>query len=465
MIPERTSKLGKFLKNFIRILVIGLLLVGALMLAAVLLVPRDKIREMVIEKVEQATGGEVSLGDASLTFFPPLGLKLSDGHVQGTGQALALATGTANNLGDFTINLENLEVRLSVLPLLKRAIVVDAIKLEGPKISFQQGRDELFVEDFSLKIRDLHLPIRENQVADSAKSADDPTIKRSPSEQIPVGLDMVLEFQAGGITFQQNLFQDVVVTGQMADKVLTLDTITANRAGGALAGEIIVDWATDPWGQMDFQMTASDVPSGKLFSPWVEGLQQRLDCNLAGGIAGRCNLKDSETILGTLDAVGAFHSGEGNIYASDLLQDVSKYLGQRQDLKDIKFHAFAHNFSVEKGRYLIRELVIDGLDTDWTCKGWIGLKGTMDVGIRVKLPPGFSPDLGQWSFLVESLRDSKGRVPLAFKLQGRTSRPKVVMDFSAFGEMQKEAEVSAQQVVESTAKKGLSEILDKWKTR
>jgi hypothetical protein len=88
---------------------------------------------------------------------------------------------------------------------------------------------------------------------------------------------------------------------------------------------------------------------------------------------------------------------------------------------------------VEQERYVTETLEIDGHDTDWQADGWLGFEGGIGLNVGVRLPEGFTPDLGGMSFLAETLRDPEGRVNLGLKLSGRAAAPTIGLDFRRLG--------------------------------
>jgi len=163
-------------------------------------------------------------------------------------------------------------------------------------------------------------------------------------------------------------------------------------------------------------------------------------------------------VLATLDLTGNAAMGEGLLRAGDWLAGVAPYLGERQDLKDVRFDGLDHAYRLENGRYLVQDLRIEGQDTKWQGNGWVGLDGTLDLTLQVKLPVGFTPDLGQWSFLADTLRDEEGRVQLDLRLTGQSARPAVGVDLTRL-------KAGASEDGGEALKKGLGGLLDKWKTK
>jgi len=431
-----------------------LILIPALLLAVgALLLPKDKVKTQMAERLAAATGAEVVLGDPSLKLWPRLAVRLDGGTITGTGSALAAATGSDNKLRDYRIQLDEFDVQVEIRPLLRKQIEVGSVAVAGPSLQISWDGGELLAEGFSLQITDLTLPMAAVEAAGKTEAG-----ATAPGEMIPPDLALAFAGQVVQLTTQGFAYRDVRFQGDLDARVLTLASLQASRSTGLITGSGEIDYERDPWGELDFEAKAAAVPAGSLLEPWVPDLARRLTGDLDLEVSGTCNLKDQETVLSSLSLNGQLSCGEGVLAAADWLRDVSPYLGKRQDLKNIRFRSLAHSFRIDEGRYLLENLAIRGYDTDWQGQGWIGLDGTLDAALHVKLPAGFTPDLGQWTFLADTLRDPEGRVNLALHLSGRTARPQVGLDL---GDLPDKASTGATDAV----KKGLGGLLDKWKTR
>ncbi|MEW5757169.1 MAG: AsmA family protein [Pseudomonadota bacterium] len=116
--------------KFIRILLMALGLLVALVLATVVAVivfvdPND-YREQIGERVHDATGRTLAIGNIDLSLFPWVGLELRD-----------VALGNAQGFdGDFA-RLENVNVKVKLLPLLRQEVEVSTLVLQGMKLNLQ----------------------------------------------------------------------------------------------------------------------------------------------------------------------------------------------------------------------------------------------------------------------------------------------------------------------------------------
>ncbi len=429
--------------------VLLLLLLVVLLLAVPLLIPVEAFRTRAVDAVVAATGAEVELGEAKLTILPRLALSLRAGSIAGSGEALRAAQGDDYGLVSYAAELERIEVRINLLPLLQRRLAVREVQVTGPRLQVITVDGAHEAADFRLRVRDLSLTL--------AAPADGPT-DGPPGDLIPADLSARAELTAGRLTLGGTVCTDVMAEAVLAGRVIELPRIEAGLAGGRLSAQATVDYAADPWGRLAFACEVTDAASAALLEPWVPDLAGRLDCRLGAAVSGTCSLKDAEAVRASLSLEGAVAAGEGMLRAGDWLRDVSPYLGRRQDLKDVRFTGLTHEFALRDGRYLVQDLVIEGPDTRWQGVGWVGLDGTLDLALQVKLPPGFTPDLGAWSFVAETLRDEQGRVQLDLLLSGRSERPSVGLDLARL-------KAGAADGGADAVQKGVGALLDKWKTK
>lgn len=439
-------------RTFRRLMVLPAVLLGllvVLLLAAPPLVSGDAFRERAVQAVAAATGADVELGEATLTVLPRLAVTLRTGRIAGTGPALRMAHGDDYGIVSYRADLDRVEVRVGLLPLLRRRLEVREVQLNGPRLEIVTGEGRTEAVDFRFVVRDLSMTM----VEPAAGAASGP-----PGALIPADLACRAQVLMGRLTMDEVALDDLEAEAALAARVIEVRRITAGLAGGRLSGHATLDYAVDPWGRLAFACDVVEASSGALLEPWVPDLGRRLDCRLTAAGSGTCSLKDADTALSSLDLRGTARAGDGILRAGDWLRDVSPYLGRRQDLKDVRFTGLTHAFNLRDGRYLVEDLVMEGPDTRWQGAGWVGLDGTLDLALHVKLPAGFTPDLGAWSFVAESLRDEQGRVQLDLRLSGRTERPSVGLDLGQF-------KAGASEQGADAVKKGVGALLDKWKTR
>lgn len=105
------------------------LAVGALVVALPRLASSDAVRARIAEAAREATGREVTFAALSFGLFPPR-LVVTQPSVAGAAPGAPAA-----------LEAERIDLRLSLLPLLARAVVVDSVVLEGVRLRLVRTRD------------------------------------------------------------------------------------------------------------------------------------------------------------------------------------------------------------------------------------------------------------------------------------------------------------------------------------
>lgn len=165
--------------------VLLVLLIGAIA-GALLLVDTRAIQDTIAEQVEQRTGRALDFeGELSLSFFPWLGFELGETR-------LANAEGFEDD-GPFA-RIGTTELRLEVLPLLRRQVVVDTIRLHGLQLNLGVA------EDGRGNWADIEAALAAAEADTEAGAPDDePDEPSEPSaETADEPLDLPFDFRVGG---------------------------------------------------------------------------------------------------------------------------------------------------------------------------------------------------------------------------------------------------------------------------
>jgi uncharacterized protein involved in outer membrane biogenesis len=414
-----------------------------------LVISGDAVRERAVQALEEATGADIALGSARLAVLPRLAVRLEDGRISGDGAGLRRVRGDDFGIASYEIVLSEARAAVSLWALLRREVEVGEVTVAGPSLVLVREGKRLEVTDWRATIRDLSV---------SAEAPAPVAADAAPGEKIPADLALTALAEAARVDWEGLVLDGVAARGRLKGRVLAIDSLEAGLGGGGISGTATVDYAADPWGRLAFDAQAAAVPAAALLGPFSGDLARRLEGDLTASAKGGCALRDPAAVRASLDLAGRVTSGPGVLHAADWLRDVSPYLGRRQDLKDIRFTTLEHDFRVENGRWLVDGLVLDGGETRWQADGSVALDGILDLAVQVKLPPGFTPDLGTWSFLAETLREDDGRVRLDLTLSGPAARPAVGLDLS-------ELKAGAADKGGEAVQKAVGSLLDKWKSK
>jgi AsmA protein len=139
----------------------------------------NNYKPQIIEQVEKATGRDFSIdGDIKLSVFPWVGLKVED-------VALGNEKGFSEN--QFAA-IKQLDVKVNVLPLLKKEVQINIIRLHGLKVSLEVAEDKSNNWSGLSQAGQADKATADEQAADVAteESAIDEGQKASPLESLKV---------------------------------------------------------------------------------------------------------------------------------------------------------------------------------------------------------------------------------------------------------------------------------------
>jgi hypothetical protein len=274
-------------------------------------------------------------------------------------------------------------------------------------------------------------------------------------ELIPVDLAVDLDARLDRLVFLKAVYTQVEAGGTLRERVIDVPRLSARLDRGRIDGSARIDYASDPYGKATWEAQVQDAPASALLSPYAPDLAGLWSGALRADLAGACSLADAEAIRNSLTLEGDVAGTDGSIDLRQSLGDVSQYLGSRQDLLRVVYDGIDQHLKIREGKVIIEGLRVDGKQTDWRGDGWISLDGRIEMGLNVKLPAGFTPDLGDLSFVAEALRGDDGRIALDLLLTGPSARPKVSLDIDPTELMKN------QNLLEEGVKKGLGGLLDR----
>ncbi len=251
-------------------------------------------------------------------------------------------------------------------------------------------------------------------------------------------VDIIVEFYDMTLTC-------TVVTDQVA---LDVDDAKLHIGDGVLAGQMSCKDITAKQPLFRFDMVGEKIPVDKVALD--EYLSGKIDCSVEGDF----EVLAGEVLPNSITADGDITVSNGIVSATELLSGIKPYLGDRDDLLEIKFDDFSHHMTLNNGRYSVGELKLEGRDTDWTGSGTVSLAGKVNFLLETRLPAGFTPDLGNMTFMADLLRDDDSRISIPLRVQGKLPKPAVKLDLT-----------QQQGTIEENIESGIKGFLDKLKSR
>ena len=124
------------MKKFVKVFAIVVGIVVVLLVAAAVIVPLvvdpNDYKDRIVGLVEEQTGRQMKIqGEIDLSLFPWLGVKI--GAVE-----LGNAAGFENPL---FARMEQLQVRVRILPLLSRRVEADVVRAQGLTVNLERDRE------------------------------------------------------------------------------------------------------------------------------------------------------------------------------------------------------------------------------------------------------------------------------------------------------------------------------------
>lgn len=381
------------------------------------LVPSDRLAARAAEALAAATGARVTVASASATLVGGPGLRL---------RGVTLDARPA-----WQVTLESADVSLAVAPLLRRALVVDRLAGTGPAASaVLAGGRPLALTSFTVEGSGLGLALAPSPDAAGAGAA------------WPADLGGVVKLRAAGLSSGGFELADVAAEVRPEGRRLVVTSVTSHCAGGGLAADGVVDLGAAPvtW---TGALRLTDVEARMLLGEWAPQVAPQLDTRLSGEARGSGVIAGGpaadDAALAALRAEARLDAGPGVIHAGPWLTAAEPYLGDRPDLVDVKLTGGRLAARIADGRCLVDTLALRGPDTDWDLTGALDLVAgpasaggpALDLAVHLRLPPGFTPQLGAMSFFAAALRDAEGRIRLDLRLRGPQDEPDVTLDLAA----------------------------------
>src|SRR5271169_3356877 len=125
--------LNKTAKIWIIILCIPVVLIVAAGIAAKLYFTSERLKALVVPKIEDATHRTVSLGDISLSIFPSLAVSIDDLKISNMA-------GSSFDRDEF-IALDNLKLNVKILELLQSKLEIAYVIVNHPVIYLETSKD------------------------------------------------------------------------------------------------------------------------------------------------------------------------------------------------------------------------------------------------------------------------------------------------------------------------------------
>ncbi|MFW6284420.1 MAG: AsmA family protein [Desulfosalsimonas sp.] len=247
----------------------------------------------------------------------------------------------------------------------------------------------------------------------------------------PLGpFDLPVAVNNGQVDVDKAVYKGLAMTDlklgyRLVENVLTVETLEARLAEGAISGNARVDLGVAGL-SYDSDFSVQEISADALMS----GLYPKAAGTLLGRTSAAINVSGRgtawEQMRDALSGQGQVRISEGKIAGNDFAGGLARTLGAG-DLKSIDFKSFEGDFEIEDGKL---RLVSDfaGKDVKMNPTGTIGLDGALDMNLNLALAPGFSSRLSSDSLVGQLLEDEQGWTSMPVALGGSLGKPRFVLD-------------------------------------
>jgi len=360
------------------------------------------------------------------------------------------------NLADFAPYLEN-QARAAIeglRPVVSGTIDLSSQKIHTEGLEITLGDDVVFVDltvtDFlsrPLKIENrihadnlnidklmaaLQTPLpRQKEKEGRAKPGSSESSKPAPAgKDAPLG-PFDLPVSANGrvdvdkAVYKGLAMKDLKLGYKLVKNVLTVETLDARLAEGAISGNARVDLGVAGL-SYDSDFSVEEISADAL----VSGLYPKAAGTLLGRTSAAVNISGQGTawkqMREALSGQGEIRIFDGKITGREFAGGLASALGAG-DSKSIDFKSFEGDFEIDDGKL---RLVSDfaGKDVKMKPTGTIGLNGALDMNLNLALAPGFSSRLSSDSLVGQLLADEQGWTGMPVALGGSLGKPRFVLD-------------------------------------
>ena len=275
----------------------------------------------------------------------------------------------------------------------------------------------------------------------------------------PAELDARIDLSAETVKTSGYTLRDLGARATVVEQQLDVSDIRGQLGDGSLSGSANVDWTAEtPQWQTDLQ--ASKVSATTLLEPFAGPLAQALNTDFSGEIDLDGPLSTQpEQVIAALTGLADLRAESGSLAAEDLLgPKVSRFLGEHaEQWKQLTFDALDADLEVREGKVFFQKLLIRGR-TEVDAGGWVGLDGTTNVRLDVRLPAGMTPQLGALQPVADLLQDEQQRIAFGVNVTGPGRSPNVEIDLA---ELQQRATDRGRDALRDEAQGALDDLIDR----
>ncbi len=272
---------------------------------------------------------------------------------------------------------------------------------------------------------------------EGSKTVAKPEVETQSAQIGPFALPLVVTgtVRINEVLYRQLPLQNVAAELSLKENILTLNSLTADVAEGAVDLSALVNLGEAGLlyqSQMEFKSVQIN-PIVKVFAPDLsESLFALMNGQLSLAGAGTDELSLKQNTSGT----GSFNFNQGKLTRMPILDSASNLLGL-EELKDITINEGDAAFKINQGVVELG-LQTSGRQLKQTTGGTVSLDGVLGLKTNLALSPELSQKLDRKKVLGDVLTDSAGWTHIPIRVKGDYSSPKVTLDTTAMSRQAKQ---------------------------
>jgi len=245
------------------------------------------------------------------------------------------------------------------------------------------------------------------------------------AKAIPNGLTA-----SGKIAVEKALYHNTEIDAlllrySLANGILHIGEMGAVAMDGSLTGAAELD-LNQPEPAFKGNVDLSSVEASKLCSTLAHGAEP-LSGKLRSSVEFAGSGFDWNVLKNTLTADGDYALTNGEVKETPLTGAIATLLGMPQ-LRNIAFNDLSGTFKVLEGGKVNLQSSLQAADLQAQTSGNLGLDGSLDFPLTLKLSPALSSKLGGQAKFTKFLQDSEGNTVLNLKIAGTIDSPRPVID-------------------------------------
>lgn len=242
----------------------------------------------------------------------------------------------------------------------------------------------------------------------------------------------------------------------LSNGIITLKNFTVNAFDGTIQTKGTLDLRDTLKRPFNLDLAISNVESHEMlpkFTTFGNYLYGKLTMNtkMQGDLNDTLGI-NTQTLLGD----GKVLLNDGKVNDLPLASKLADFTNL-SELRQVNFKDWTNAFSIQNGRFVVKDLKINSGATSFLVGGSQGLDGSLDYVLTVKLPATVSDRLklqGVGNELMQFFKDKDGRINLSFAATGTSSSPSLRLDTQAQQELAKQAlEQKKQQLINQATQK------------